>query len=72
MRSTFKDWAVEVARADDVMSEQCLAHAVGSEARRAYARGDLFDRRREAMDVWAAYCAGSGGAEIIPIAAARA
>jgi integrase len=70
-RSSFRDWAGEVRRADDTVAEQCLAHAVGSSVRRAYARGDMLDRRRELMDAWSAYCGGDGGAEVIPLRAGQ-
>tara|TARA_R100000322_G_scaffold21648_4_gene14352 strand:- start:77635 stop:78531 length:897 start_codon:yes stop_codon:yes gene_type:complete len=55
-RSTFRDWAGEVARADWEVAEAALAHAVGSDVARSYARSDLFQRRRELMDAWGGYC----------------
>jgi hypothetical protein len=30
-----------------------LAHVVGTAAERAYARSDLFERRRQLMEAWA-------------------
>lgn len=39
-------------------TEMCLAHVVGSDIERSYARSDLFDRRRTLMDQWAAYVTG--------------
>lgn len=54
-RSAFRDWADESARADRKVAEMALAHDVGSAVERAYARSDLFERRRELMDTWAAY-----------------
>lgn len=56
-RSTFRDWAAEVARAEREVAEACLAHQVGNAVERAYARSDLFDRRRELMDQWSAFVA---------------
>lgn len=35
------------------------SHAVGGAVERAYARSDLFDRRREMMQAWAAHVVGS-------------
>ncbi|MEM8553006.1 MAG: integrase arm-type DNA-binding domain-containing protein [Pseudomonadota bacterium] len=51
-RSSFKDWATESGQPDE-LSEMCLAHAVGNKVRRAYARTDDLDRRREVMQSWA-------------------
>jgi len=31
---------------------------VGDKVERAYARSDFFDRRRELMEQWAAFCGG--------------
>ena len=45
-RSTFRDWAAEVAKAPREVAEMSLAHKVGSDVERAYARSDLLDRRR--------------------------
>ena len=58
-RSTFRDWATN-DRADypDTMVEIALAHEVGSEAKRAYLRTKMVERRRELMAAWSAYCAG--------------
>jgi integrase len=54
-RSSFKDWSIEAAHADDALSETVLAHAVGDSTRRAYARSDMFERRRKLMEQWAAF-----------------
>ena len=54
-RSTFKDWATESTTHRDDVSEAALAHVVGSATRRAYQRGDLFDKRRAIMADWADY-----------------
>jgi integrase len=55
-RSTFRDWAGEsTATAPDVI-ELSLAHTVGSGVERAYARSDLFDKRRRLMSMWNEFC----------------
>ena len=61
-RSAFRDWAAECTHAPHAVMELSLAHAVGNAVEAAYARSDLFDRRRALMDQWAAYLAGTGGA----------
>lgn len=51
-RSSFRDWAAEGAGAAREVAEAALAHQVGSEVERAYARSDLLERRRELMGSW--------------------
>lgn len=54
-RSTFRDWASEVASAPREVAEMSLAHKVGTDAERAYARSDLLDRRRQLMAQWSTF-----------------
>ena len=56
-RSTFRDWASEAANAPREVAEMSLAHKVGSNVERAYARSDLLERRRELMERWSAFVA---------------
>ena len=63
-RSTFRDWASESARADREVAEAALSHATGNAVERAYARSDLFERRREMMDAWGRYVAGRQGSVV--------
>lgn len=51
-RSTFRDWAAEEAVAPREVAEAALAHQVGSEVERAYARSDLLERRRKLAVSW--------------------
>lgn len=60
-RSSFRDWASESAKADRTVAEAALSHASGNEVEQAYARSDLFERRRGLMDAWALYCVGKSG-----------
>lgn len=57
-RSTFRDWASEVANAPREVAEMSLAHKVGSDVERAYARSDLLEKRRVLMDRWSHYVSG--------------
>ena len=34
-----------------------LAHVIANKVEAAYRRGDLFDKRRQMMEDWAAFCA---------------
>ena len=56
-RSTFRDWASEIANAPREVAEMSLAHKVGSDVERAYARSDLLERRRLLMDQWSQFVA---------------
>ena len=55
-RSTFRDWAGETGRPDD-LCEAALAHSKGNKVQEAYQRGDLLERRRVLMNDWADWCA---------------
>ena len=54
-RSTFRDWASETTHFPSEVVEMALAHAIESKVEAAYRRGDLFAKRRELMDAWAAW-----------------
>ncbi len=54
-RSTFRDWAAERTATPAEVAEMALAHAIGDATEAAYRRGDLFDKRRQLMDLWAAF-----------------
>ena len=58
-RSSFRDWAAEETNHPREVVEAALAHAVVNRTEAAYARSDLFERRRRLMDEWASYLAGS-------------
>jgi integrase len=60
-RSSFRDWCSESARADFEIAEAALAHSVGTTVARAYARSDLFERRRALMEAWARFAVGGTG-----------
>lgn len=60
-RSTFRDWASEVANAPREVAEMSLSHKVGSNVERAYARSDLLERRRALMDRWSGFVKGESG-----------
>lgn len=55
-RSAFRDWAAEKTSFPHEVCEQALAHTVGSAVTRSYLRGDAFEKRRELMEAWGAFC----------------
>lgn len=52
-RSTFRDWAGEATGFPREVIEAALAHGIKNKAEAAYARSDLFDKRRDLMTAWA-------------------
>ena len=65
-RSSFRDWAAERTEHPREVVEAALAHVVGNRTEAAYARSDLFERRRLLMDEWAAYLDGERQADDPP------
>ena len=59
-RSSFRDWTAEETDHPREVIEAALAHVVQNKVEAAYARSDLFERRRRLMDDWATYLAGGG------------
>ena len=57
-RSSFRDWAAEETDHPREVVEAALAHVVRNPVEAAYARSDLFERRRRLMNDWAAYLDG--------------
>jgi integrase len=57
-RSCFRTWAAERTNYSSEVAEMALAHVVGTRVERAYARSDLFERRRRLMCDWADHCDG--------------
>ena len=60
-RSSFRDWAAEQTNTPREVVEAALAHTVQNPTEAAYARSDLFERRRRLMDEWAEYLSGTHG-----------
>lgn len=72
-RSTFRDWAGEATAHPREVIEGALAHRLKDKAEAAYARGDLFTKRRRLMEDWAAFlgkaAVDEAGSNVVPIAA---
>ena len=60
-RTSFRTWAQERTNFPREVAEAALAHAIKDKAEAAYARSDVFDKRRKMMDAWAGYLAGEAG-----------
>ena len=57
-RTTFKTWCMEQTDTPWAVGEAALAHSLGNSTEQAYARSDLFERRRALMQEWADYLTG--------------
>ena len=57
-RSSFRDWAAEKTDHPREVIEAALAHVVQNKVEAAYARSDLFERRRRLMNDWMHYLNG--------------
>ncbi|NML43521.1 integrase arm-type DNA-binding domain-containing protein [Ramlibacter sp. G-1-2-2] len=73
-RSTFRDWASERTNYAREVAEMALAHTIGDKVEAAYRRGELFDKRRQMMNDWAAFLAKPlpAGGKVVPMKAKRA
>jgi integrase len=60
-RSTFRDWAAECTSFPREVVEMALAHAIENKVEAAYRRGDLYGKRTQLMDAWAAFCLDMAG-----------
>ena len=54
-RASFRTWSQERTSTPREVCEAALAHTLKDKAEAAYARSDLFERRRELMDGWSRY-----------------
>ena len=59
-RTSFKTWCMETTDIPWAVGEAALAHTLGNSTEQAYARSDLFERRRELMEEWGRYATGEG------------
>ena len=70
-RSSFRVWTAERTTVPREVCEAALAHTIRDKAEAAYQRSDLFDRRRDLMDRWAAYLS-ERPADVVSITTGRA
>src|SRR5215813_6772087 len=57
-RTSFKDWATEVAKVREVVSEAALLHTVKDKTEAAYRRAIYLEERITLMARWASFCTG--------------
>ncbi|WP_411572524.1 tyrosine-type recombinase/integrase [Tropicimonas sp. TH_r6] len=54
-RTSFRTWAQERKNYPREVAEAALAHKTGDAVEQAYARSDVFEKRRKMMESWAAF-----------------
>ena len=59
--TSFRTWTQERTNFPREVAEAALAHIAGDAAERAYARSDLFEKRRKMMEAWAGFLAEEQG-----------
>lgn len=59
LRSTFRDWVAERTTYPGEMAEVALAHRISNAVEAAYRRGDMVEKRRAMMAIWAAFLSGA-------------
>lgn len=60
-------WAQECTLFANEVSEMALAHVLSNKAEAAYARSDLFDKRREMMDSWRRFLRREAGEKVVTL-----
>ena len=55
-RSTFRTWGQNETPIEREVLEYCLHHIEGGEAELAYARGDVWQKRKDALKDWETFC----------------
>ncbi|MHA7849398.1 tyrosine-type recombinase/integrase [Roseovarius sp.] len=69
-RTSFRTWAQEQTNFPREVAEVALAHVVKDKAEAAYARSDMFEKRRKMMERWARYLEARRG-ELIAVQVKR-
>jgi integrase len=70
-RSTFRDWCGARSNFPREVAEMALAHRIGNATENAYARSDLFEKRRRLMAAWCEFCTSTKvvGGKVLPMRA---
>jgi integrase len=71
-RSAFRDWCGARSSFSREVAEMALAHRIGNATEQAYARSDLFEKRRRLMEAWARFCSmPAEGVAVLPMVQRR-
>jgi integrase len=64
-RSSFRDWCAESTKTPREVAEAALSHLTGNQVEAAYARSDLFVKRRALMDRWGRFCCSTPAEKVV-------
>lgn len=64
-RTSFRTWAQERTNFPREVAEAALAHAVGDTVEQAYARSDVYQKRRKMMEAWATFLAEKPSSKVV-------
>ena len=64
-RASFRTWCQKQTNVSHDVAEAALAHVTGDKTVAAYARSDLFDKRRSLMAAWATYLNASESENVV-------
>lgn len=70
-RASFRTWCQKQTNVSHDVAEAALAHVAGNKTVAAYARSDLFDKRRMLMTAWANYLNASEAENIVKLGLSR-
>ena len=70
-RSTFRDWAGETTGFLREVIEAAVAHGIKDKAEAAYARSDLFEKRRNLMHAWASIALSNASGKVVTFSKGR-
>ena len=66
-RTSFRTWTQEKTNFPREVAESALAHSIKDKAEAAYARSDLFAKRRMMMDSWASFLDMQGNPKVVKL-----
>lgn len=66
-RTSFRTWVQDTDACGWDVAEVCLGHTIGGKTERSYARSDLLDRRRIALEAWAAHLTGAKADNVVQL-----
>jgi len=66
-RTSFRTWTQEGTNFPREVAEAALAHKLGDAAEQAYARSDMFEKRRRMMQAWADFLYGKRGSNVLSL-----
>ena len=67
-RTSFRTWAQEQTNFPREVAEAALAHVIKDKSEAAYARSDVFEKRRKMLETWGRFLRAETGSNVVKIA----